>query len=172
MNRTHLILAFLMTLTLASCKNTLPKRFDSFVSAVEAECSAAVSYSEEYWMDADRRFRKLYDEFQAAKSSFTSDEKRVINSDIARYEYQRIDSFVSYVEGQSSEFSEDDWLSANDRFLELALEYKDNRHAYNSREKRQIDSAIIHYCGLVIRSRIPSVIDKGRSILRELGLSF
>ena len=95
-----------------------------------------------------------------------------MNSSIARYEYQRIDSFVSYVEEHTAEFSEDDWLSANERFRELIRDYKENRHAYNSSEKRQIDSAILHYLGLAVRSKIPGVINAVRSILRELGLSF
>ena len=46
-------------LVLASCKESLPKRFDLFVSSVEKDC-LSLSYSEEYWMDKDRRFKKLY----------------------------------------------------------------------------------------------------------------
>lgn len=165
-------LATLMTLTLilSSCTNSLPQRLNEFVSSVEEECSVH-SYVEEYWMNADNKFKKLYDEYQSNRSSFNSDEKRELNAALARYEFQRINSFVSYVEEKGPEFSEDDWLSANERFLELAREYKQNRHAYNSSEKRQIDSVILHYCGIVIRSKIPGIANKIRSILRELGLS-
>ena len=160
-----------MALILSSCSNdSLLRRFDSFVSSIEDECYDN-SYVEEFWMNADKKFKKLYDEYQSNRSSFNSDEKRELNSDIARYEFQRISSFVSYVEEEGPEFSEDDWLSANERFMELAREYKQNRHSYNSSEKRQIDSVILHYCGIVIRSKIPGVTSKIRSILKELGLS-
>ena len=171
MKRTRLILAIFMAMVITSCTETLPQRFDSFVSAVEEE-SNVLSYTEEYWMDKDSRFKRLYDEYQEKRSSFSSDEKRDLNAAIARYEFQRIDSFTSYVEENASEFSEDDWLGANERFLELVREYKGNRHAYNSSEKRQIDSVILHYCRIVLRLKIPGVTNKIRSILRELSLSF
>lgn len=145
------------------------QRINSFVSYVEKNSS---KFSEDDWLGANERFKILYDEYQEKRSFFTSAEKRDLNSAIARYEFQRINSFVSYVEENASEFSEDDWLGANERFIELAREYKENRHAYNSSEKRKIDSAILHYFGLVLRSKIPSAIDKIRLILRELGLSF
>ena len=171
MKRARFIMAIIVAIVLVSCKETLPRRFDSFVSTVEEE-SNLLLYTEEYWMDKDSRFKRLYDEYQEKRSSFSSDEKRDLNAAIARYEFQRIDSFVSYVEENDSEFSEDDWLGTNERFLELVREYKENRHAYNSSEKRQIDSVILHYCGIVFRAKIPGVTDKIRSILRELGLTF
>lgn len=172
MRRFCLLTIFMtMTLILSSCsKNSLLRRFDAFVSSVEENCSVN-SYVEEYWMNADKKFKKLYDEYQSNRSSFNSDEKRELNADLARYEYLRFNTFVSFVEEEGSEFSEDEWLSANERFLELAREYKQNRHSYNSSEKRQIDSIILHYCGIVIRSKIPGVASKVRAILRELGLS-
>ena len=157
-------------LVLASCTESLPRRFEAFVSSVEEDCSF-LSYEEGYWMEKDRRFKILYDEYMSKRSSFSSEEKRDLNAAIARYEYRRINSFVSYVEENASELSEDDWLGLNERFLEMAREYKENRHAYNSTEKRRIDSAILHYCGIVIRSKIPGITDKIRSILRELSLA-
>lgn len=46
-------------LVLASCTESLPRRFESFVSAVESDCSV-LSYAEEYWMEKDSRFNKLF----------------------------------------------------------------------------------------------------------------
>lgn len=169
MRRAYSLALLAALVFLSSCRSTLPGRFESFVATVEETCSNS-SYSEEYWMRTDDKFRKLYDEFQENRSSFSSDLKREINSRIARYEYLRVNSIVSYVEENSFDFSEDDWISANERVMELAREYKENRHSYNSAEKKRIDSVLMHYLGLVIKSKIPGVLDKIMSLLRELGL--
>ena len=127
-----------VALFLVSCTDSLPKRFASFLSAVEADCLDH-SYSdfldlEAYWMKVDESFNKLYNEYKS--NTFPSDVKRDLNACIARYEYLRIDSFVSFVNDCSNSFSEDDWLIATDKILELAREYKENRHSYNSSEKK------------------------------------
>ena len=161
----------------ASCTDSLPRRFASFLSKVETECPdyAYSDYSdylelEEYWMNVDEEFHKLYEEYAAKRSSFSSDVKRDINAGIARYECLRINSFVSFVEECSEDFSEDDWLNVNEKITELAREYKGNRHSYNSGEKRRINSEFLHYFGIVLRSKTSDLIGKVRDLLRELGL--
>ena len=166
------VFAAAVALLLVSCTDSLPRRFASFLSAVEDECLDR-SYSdyldlEEYWMKVDEKFDKLYDEYKS--NTFPSDVKRDINACMARYEYLRINSFVSFVEEHSGDFSEDDWLIANDKILELAREYKENRHSYNSSEKRKIDAIILHYAGIVLRTKTSGLIRTVREILRELGL--
>ena len=69
-------------LVLAACKETLPKRFDSFVDQVEKK---APNFSEEDWNKANTQFEKLVDEFQKNKDSFTADEQKQITADIGKY---------------------------------------------------------------------------------------
>ncbi len=125
---------------LVSCTDSLPRRFDSFLSNVEAECFDR-SYADyldlkDFWMKVDEKYNKLYNEYRSKMTSYPSDIKRDINACIARYGYLRIDSFVSFVNDCSNSFSEDDWLIATDKILELAREYKENTHSYNSSEKK------------------------------------
>ena len=77
---------FLMTavavLMVASCKETLPKRFDNFVSQVEKKCD---SFSEADWNKANTQFEKLVDEFKQNKDTYTAEEQKQIRSDITKY---------------------------------------------------------------------------------------
>lgn len=65
-----------------SCKETLPKRFDSFVNKVEKNCD---SYSQEDWNKANTEFEKLVQEYQDNKASYNQDEQNQIRADIAKY---------------------------------------------------------------------------------------
>jgi outer membrane protein assembly factor BamD (BamD/ComL family) len=71
-----------LVLMAVSCKETLPKRFDSFVNKVEKDCA---SYSEEDWNKANTKFEKLVNEFNENKSSYSQEEVNQINADIAKY---------------------------------------------------------------------------------------
>lgn len=121
-------------------------------------------------MSKDQQFQKYIDKYQAKKSSFSSEEKREINSSIARYEFQKINSFVTFVKDNYSEYSEDDWATANERLKELAQGYKELRHFFNTREKLAINKLFISYGVVVAGTKISSAISVVRSILQELGL--
>lgn len=150
----------------SSCKDNLPQRFDSFVSSVENNYS---DYTEEYWISADEKYYRLVNEFEERRSSYTSDVKREINSIIARYDYRRFESLVSYVEMNYEEFSEDDWIGMNERFKELWSEYQGNKHSYNSSEKKKINSVITRYLKVVVMSKVPGLVEWARSLIMDLG---
>ena len=77
-----MMLAVVAVLSLTSCKETLPNRFDSFVDKVEKN---AGSYTEADWNAANDKFEKLVDEYQENKDSYTSEEKKQINAAIGKY---------------------------------------------------------------------------------------
>lgn len=79
------ILLFAAVLTLAcmtSCKSTLPRRFDAFVSSVEKH---ADSYSKEDWTKANEKFEKLFNEYKENADSYNKEQKQQINAAIGRY---------------------------------------------------------------------------------------
>ena len=83
MKRITLILMMAAVALLAfSCKETLPKRFDSFVNKVEKNCA---SYSEEDWNKANDQFGKLVQEFEDNQASYNQEEQKQIRADIAKY---------------------------------------------------------------------------------------
>ena len=168
MKKVYLFALILVPFFISSCMS-FPQKIDSFVTSVEEECDQS-SYSEEYWMSKDQQFQKYIDKYQAKKSSFSSEEKREINSSIARYEFQKINSFVTFVKDNYSEYSEDDWATANERLKELAQGYKELRHFFNTREKLAINKLFISYGVVVAGTKISSAISVVRSILQELGL--
>ncbi len=69
-------------LMVASCKETLPKRFDTFVNNVEKKCD---SFSEADWNKANAKFEQLVDEFEQNKDSYNQEELKQIRSDITKY---------------------------------------------------------------------------------------
>lgn len=77
-----LVVALISAALFTSCKNTLPSRFESFVSSVE---NHSASYSPEDWTKANDRFNKLFQEYKDNRSSLNSEQKRRINSAIVRY---------------------------------------------------------------------------------------
>ena len=77
-----IMLAAVAVLSLASCKETLPKRFDHFVDQVEKH---ADKFSEADWDKANAKFEKLVDEYQENSDSYTSEEKKQINAAIGKY---------------------------------------------------------------------------------------
>ena len=97
----------------------------------------------------------------------------------------RFDAFVSSVEKNYSEFSEDEWNAANEKFEEFYQQYQENKSSYNSEEKKQINSAIVRYGKVIaksgveevagvfedITSQIPILIDEAKNFLEELGLT-
>ena len=76
------MMAAMAVLVLNSCKETLPKRFDSFVNHVEKNAS---SFSEEDWTKANEKFEKMVDEYQQNRSSYNADEQKQINAAIGKY---------------------------------------------------------------------------------------
>ena len=77
-----LIVTAITALILGSCKETLPKRFDTFVDQVEKK---ADSFTEEDWNKANAKFEKLVDEFEKNKDSLTAEQVKQITSDIGKY---------------------------------------------------------------------------------------
>ena len=71
-----------VTFVVSSCKETLPRRFDSFVSSVEKNYT---TFSEDDWNTANDKFSKLFSEYKENRSSYNSDEKKRINNAISRY---------------------------------------------------------------------------------------
>lgn len=69
-------------LLMSSCVSSLPDRFDSFINSIEKE---SVSYSEKDWAKANEKFEKLFNEYKENRSSFSYEEKKRINTSIARY---------------------------------------------------------------------------------------
>ena len=65
-----------------SCKETLPKRFDSFVNKVEKNCD---SYSADDWDKANAEFEKLTQEYNDNKSAYSQEEQNQINVAMAKY---------------------------------------------------------------------------------------
>ena len=77
-----MLLAAVAVVSLTSCKETLPQRFDSFVNKVEKN---AASYTEKEWEAANAKFEKLVDEYQQNKDSYNSEQKKQINAAIGKY---------------------------------------------------------------------------------------
>jgi len=77
-----MLLAAVAALVLASCKETLPKRFDMFVNYVEKNCE---KFSEDDWSKANARFEKLVDEYTENRTSYNKEEQKQIRADIAKY---------------------------------------------------------------------------------------
>ena len=69
-------------LAFSACKETLPKRFESFVNKVEKNCA---SFSEDDWTKANAQFEKLVQEYQDNKTSYNQDEQKQIRSNMAKY---------------------------------------------------------------------------------------
>lgn len=76
------LLAAVAALLLASCKETLPKRFDLFVNYVEKHCD---KFSEDDWSKANDRFEKLVNEYTENRSSYNKEEQKQIRAAIAKY---------------------------------------------------------------------------------------
>lgn len=77
-----MLVAAVAVLVFASCKETLPKRFDLFVNYVEKNCE---KFSEDDWTKANERFEKLVDEYTQNRSSYNTDEQKQIRADIVKY---------------------------------------------------------------------------------------
>ena len=77
-----LIVTAITALILGSCKENLPKRFDTFVDQVEKK---ADSFTEEDWNKANAKFEKLVDEFEKNKDSLTAEQVKQITADIGKY---------------------------------------------------------------------------------------
>ena len=90
----------LMVMSFSACKSSLPKRFDSFVTSVENNYA---SFSEEDWTKANERFEKLFNEYKANRSSYNSEEKKIINSALARYAKVVVKSGIDDVIGVAND---------------------------------------------------------------------
>lgn len=76
------VLLLLLAAFAVSCTSTLPGRFDRFVSSVEKHGD---SYSRDDWAKANEKFTKFVNEYKDNRSAFNSDQKKTMNSAIARY---------------------------------------------------------------------------------------
>lgn len=80
----------------------------------------------------------------------------------------RFDRLVNYVEKNCDKFSQNDWDKCNDQFSKLVDEYTENRSAYNDEQRKQINSAIAKYAGLVAKSGIKSAMDVVNDLLDQI----
>jgi len=80
----------------------------------------------------------------------------------------RFDRLVSYVEKHADTFSPNDWERANEQFSKLVDEYTENRNAFNAEQRKQMNTAIAKYTGLVAKSGIKSAIDVVNDLLDQL----
>lgn len=80
----------------------------------------------------------------------------------------RFDRLVNYVEKHCDKFSQSDWDKANSQFSKLVDEYTENRNAYNADQRKQINSAIAKYAGLVAKSGVKSAIDVVNDLLEQI----
>lgn len=65
-----------------SCKDTLPARFDRLVNYVEKNCD---KFSQNDWDKANEQFSKLVDEYTENRNAYNADQRKQINSAIAKY---------------------------------------------------------------------------------------
>lgn len=79
---TLMLMAAVAVLVISSCKETLPARFDKFVSYVEKRCD---KFSEDDWTKANKQFEKLVNEYTQNRSSYNTDEQKQIRSAIGKY---------------------------------------------------------------------------------------
>lgn len=79
-----LLSACAAALLLIACDQVipLPTRMDNFVSSVEKNAS---KYTQEDWENANAKFQKLCDEFEAKKGSLTGDEVKQVRKAMGRY---------------------------------------------------------------------------------------
>lgn len=80
----------------------------------------------------------------------------------------RFDRLVNYVEKHCDKFSQSDWDRANSQFSKLVDEYTENRNAYNADQRKQINSAIAKYAGLVAKSGVKSAMDVVNDLLEQI----
>lgn len=80
----------------------------------------------------------------------------------------RFDRLVNYVEKHCDKFSQSDWDKANSQFSKLVDEYTENRNAYNADQRKQINSAIARYAGLVAKSGVKSAMDVVNDLLDQI----
>ena len=80
----------------------------------------------------------------------------------------RFDRLVNYVEKHCDKFSQSDWDKANSQFSKLVDEYTENRNAYNADQRKQINSAIAKYAGLVAKSGVKSAMDVVNDLLEQI----
>lgn len=80
----------------------------------------------------------------------------------------RFDRLVNYVEKYCDKFSQSDWDKANSQFSKLVDEYTENRNAYNADQRKQINSAIAKYAGLVAKSGVKSAMDVVNDLLEQI----
>ena len=80
----------------------------------------------------------------------------------------RFDRLVNYVEKHCDKFSQSDWDKTNSQFSKLVDEYTENRNAYNADQRKQINSAIAKYAGLVAKSGVKSAMDVVNDLLEQI----
>lgn len=72
----------MIAMALSSCAAPLSTRMNDYVTAAEKECS---NWSEQDWELSKQEYRKLLDEYNLNKDTYTQAEKDAINKAIGRY---------------------------------------------------------------------------------------
>jgi hypothetical protein len=77
----------------------------------------------------------------------------------------RLEDYVTNVENNSSEWTEEEWALSKQEYEKLLEEYSANRDSYTAEEKEAINKAIGRYNGLLIKQGFSDV----EKYIKELG---
>ena len=81
---------------------------------------------------------------------------------------QRMDKFVDNVEKNYTNYTQDDWDAANEKFEALCNEYQQNKGSLTQDEIKQVRSAMGRYVGIAVRSGAESISDTIQEISDEI----
>ena len=75
----------------------------------------------------------------------------------------RFESFVEKVEKNQADFTEDDWIKADEQYAQLEEEYEQIKESLNAKQKRIIDGAIGKYLPNRFESLVAQVEKEGKN---------
>ena len=81
---------------------------------------------------------------------------------------QRMDKFVDNVEKNYTNYTQDDWDAANEKFEALCNEYQQNKGSLTQDQIKQVRSAMGRYAGLALRAGAESITGTIQEIGEEL----
>ena len=81
---------------------------------------------------------------------------------------QRMDKFVDNVEKNYTNYTQDDWDAANEKFEALCNEYQQTKGSLTQDEIKQVRSAMGRYAGIALRAGAESITGTIQEIGDEL----
>ena len=81
---------------------------------------------------------------------------------------QRMDKFVDNVEKNYSNYSQEDWEAASEKFEALCNEYQQNKGSLTQDQIKQVRSAMGRYAGIALRAGAESITGTIQEIGDEL----